>query len=324
MLYACFAILAETGYYYLIFGVLLAGNIFNLVWGEFTCEELKAELKTFYSTETGLFIKRVSGLFLVAFFFWGVWFVLTKDLSPLNLIPFSVIFGLFAGCFNVTLAHDLLHSNHKFDTFLASLLLLFTNIPHLAVDHVYGHHRTVALKHDPSTAKVNQSFYSFFFIAARSRLEGVYLNGYGLPGYARKRIFKLGRRMLFLQIMVWVFLVFMVPKGEIAFVFFIVQGFTAYLLYELINYIQHYGLSRKTTESPVLQKHSWNCYYKYTNFILYMLPLHSLHHSAKPEQKKAWNNLKGGPKMPYLYFVMIALAVVPPLWFKVMNKRIPE
>jgi alkane 1-monooxygenase len=318
----CFVLLAELGYFYLVFIVLFTGNIFNVLWGEFSGKEIKKELAQFYSTTQGKIIKRLSSLLLILFFGWGLRHVISHDVSLLYLIAFSMVFGLFIGCFSITLAHDLLHSNQKTDVYLASLLLLLSNIPHLAIDHVYGHHRTIGLKKDTTTAKVNQSFYDYFLKISYSRVYEVFINGYDLPAWATKRIFKLGRRMLIIQLIVWAFLLFAFPEGRSAFLFFLIQGFMAYMLYELINYIQHYGLVRKSEKSPITQAHSWNCYYKYTNYILYMLPLHSLHHLPKSERQKALNDLKAGPKMPYLYFVMISIAMIPPLWFKIINKRI--
>lgn len=319
----CFVVLTELGYFYLVFVVLYAGNIFNVLWGEFSGQEIKKELGEFYSTVQGRIIKRLSALLLILFFGWGLGHVISQEVSVLYLLSFSIVFGLFTGCFSITLAHDLLHSNKKTDVYLASLLLLLSNIPHLAIDHIYGHHRTIGLKNDTTTAKINQDFYDYFLKISYSRLREVFIKGYGLPPWAKKRIFRLGRTMLTLQLLVWVLLLFAFPEGKSAFIFFLVQGFMAYLLYELINYIQHYGLERKSENSPITQAHSWNCYYKYTNYILYMLPLHSLHHLPKAERSKAFSNLKAGPEMPYLYFVMISIALIPPLWFKIMNKLIP-
>lgn len=102
-------------------------------------------------------------------------------------------------------------------------------------------------------------------------------------------------------------------------IFFIAQGLIAYFLYELINYVQHYGLSRSHAGQQISMHSSWNCYYKYTNYILYMLPLHSLHHLPTASRKLTGIDLKSGPKLPYLYFVMVFMALIPSLWFRKMN-----
>lgn len=105
-------------------------------------------------------------------------------------------------------------------------------------------------------------------------------------------------------------------------IFFMVQGLISYILYELINYIQHYGLLRKDRNAPITQDLAWNCYYKYTNYILFLLPLHSLHHLTHRENKI--KELLNGPRMPYLYFLMILMALIPPLWFNKMNKLLKQ
>ncbi len=314
-----YVVLTEWGYFYLIFPLLFFANGLNLLWGEFKPREIKNELHRFYGTATGWFIKRCSAVLLAGYIIWSFSFVIRHDLSNWYIIGFATVSGILTGCFNITLAHDLLHSNNKTDKFLSATLLLLANIPHLAIDHVYGHHRTIGLKDDATTAKVNQGFYNYFFKTAFSRVYQVYFTGFQLPGFARKRILKYGIVMLMLQLVVWAIILWALPKGPQVFLLFVVQGGMSYFLYELINYIQHYGLCRKYADAPVTQQHSWNCYYKYTNYILYMLPLHSLHHLHKTDRKKMADSLTSGPRMPYLYFVMITLALIPPLWFKKMN-----
>lgn len=319
LLCASFILLSVKGYYFLIIIVLFLANSLNAIWGEFTSADIKSEMAQFYGSTFVRALKRFSALCLIAFLAWGIYFITNAGLSYGQIIAFGTCFGLLAGCFSVTLAHDLLHSNATIDKVLSTGLLLSTNIPHLAIDHVYGHHRVIGLKEDVTTAKLNQSFYHYLWSISVARFREVFIGRFALPGYAQKRIAKLAWFMSLLQFAVWLIIVLLVPNGKSAFLFFIWQGFIAYILYELINYIQHYGLQRSHPKEPIGQQHSWNCYHKYSNYILYFLPLHSLHHLPKPERKKAFHNLKAGPKMPYLYFVMISLALVPPLWFKKMN-----
>ncbi len=317
LLCACFIFLSAQGYYYLIFIVLFLANILNVVWGEFSNIEIKQELSKFYGSAIACGIKRCSAFLLILFLVWGIYFASTNGFSYGQIIGFGICFGLLAGCFSVTLSHELLHSTKITDKILSTGLLLGTNIPHLAIDHVYGHHRVIGLKEDVTSAKLNQSFYHYFWSISIARFNEVFFRRFALPGYAKKRIAKLALFMGLLQLSVWA-IILLQPQGKHAFLFFIIQGFVAYLLYELINYIQHYGLVRAHKNEPIGQQHSWNCYHKYSNYILYFLPLHSLHHLSKPDRKQAVEDLKAGPKMPYLYFAMISLALVPPLWFKKM------
>jgi len=101
----------------------------------------------------------------------------------------------------------------------------------------------------------------------------------------------------------------------------IVQAFFANLLLEYTNYIEHYGLSRKDNER-VNEMHSWQSNKLISRFFLIDLSRHSDHHfhAAKP-----FNKLVSYPESPVLpggYASMLLPALIPPLWFKLVNLRI--
>ena len=62
---------------------------------------------------------------------------------------------------------------------------------------------------------------------------------------------------------------------------FAVQAAVAIALLEIINYIEHYGLSARAIGGryePVREEHSWNADWVVSNWILFNLQLHSDHH----------------------------------------------
>lgn len=306
------------GHYYYLYPLLLAGNTLNIYWGEFKSTELSAELRFFYQSKLSYYFKCLSAIVLLGLIGWGIAFVDAQDFSWGNLMGFSVTTGLLTGCFIVTLAHDLLHSKSKVQQVLSVLLLTVSGIPHFATEHVFGHHRFIGLKEDPTTAKLNEDFYTYFLKVSLANLKESFITQYGLPDYLRWRVLSANLKMVGLLALVWV-LIFVFARHPIPTIFFfMVQGFVSYVLYELINYIQHYGLLRRDAHDEISQQLSWNCYYKYTNYLLFLLPLHSLHHL--PVKGRTTANLKAGPRMPYLYFMMIAMALLPPIWFHKMNR----
>lgn len=319
LLSIAFILLSEGGYYFLILPVLLAANLANLFWGEFTAEEIKEELTRFYCSKSVIVIKRINAIFLLGMVAWAIGFVDRSSQSLAYLLGFALCVGCLSGCFIVTLAHDLLHSRRQTDRVLSAFLLAASCIPHLAADHIFGHHCNIGLKKDFNTSKINQSFYAYFILLAIDRIRQSYFLQFGLPTYIRKKIFLLNLKMLglFVGILMLIFLFTLNPGISIS--FFFLQGFVAYFLYELINYIQHYGLVRRQENQRITLGLSWNCYYKYTNYILHMLPLHSLHHLPGCGRNIEVKSLKDGPRMPYLYFVMVLMALIPPLWFYKMN-----
>lgn len=313
-----FVMVSELGYYYLILAVLLIANILNYTWGELSNREVLDEIKTFYGRR-GAKIKRISAVALLCFIFWALWFTDKSGFSFANLILFGFCTGCLSGCFIVTLAHDMLHGKTFTGKVLSSLLLISVNTPHLAADHIFGHHRLIGLKEDTNTAPLNQNFYVYFFRLSWSRLEHSFFTQFQLPSYVRKKILKSSLTMLAISLTAWALIIILARHPAATLFFFIFQGFIAYFLYELINYIQHYGLKRKSGSDDITQNLSWNCYYKYTNYILYLLPLHSLHHLPQKSRKINLTAMKAGPRMPYLYFVMVGMALIPKIWFWKMN-----
>lgn len=312
-----FIIITHYGHYYYVYLFLLLANILNWYWGEFSDKELKDTLRFFYINKYSEWFKTINAIVLISFVFWAVNFADKFIHDQWNLIGFGITTGIFTGCFIVTLGHDLLHSIGRLQRFLSALLFTIAGIPHFASEHICGHHREVGLENDPTTAKVNEVFYTYFFKITFSNLKSIYFTQYNLPSFIRRKILLANIGMVVFLWSVW-FVIYLLAENPLqTLLFFIFQGLVAYFLYELINYIQHYGLIRKSKEEAVTMDLAWNCYYKYTNYILFMLPLHSIHHLSGKDRKDI--DLKSGPKMPYLYFVMILMALIPPLWFNKMN-----
>jgi len=99
-----------------------------------------------------------------------------------------------------------------------------------------------------------------------------------------------------------------------------------FLLLESVNYIEHYGLMRKRLENGryerTLPKHSWNSDHPIGRLILFELSRHSDHHFIASRKYQILRHHANSPQMPTGYPGMLLLAVVPPLWMAVMNKRV--
>jgi alkane 1-monooxygenase len=104
-------------------------------------------------------------------------------------------------------------------------------------------------------------------------------------------------------------------------------GIVGFLLLETINYIEHYGLKRNLLPSGryerVSEKHSWNSNHVMGRIMLYELTRHSDHHYKSQKKYQILEYHDTSPQMPFGYPTSMVLSLVPPLWFAVMNKRIP-
>ncbi len=108
--------------------------------------------------------------------------------------------------------------------------------------------------------------------------------------------------------------------------YLLAQAVFAFSLLEAVNYLEHYGLLRQQTESGrperVTPRHSWNNNHLTTNLFLYHLQRHSDHHANPTRRYQSLRHFDESPQLPAGYAAMILLAYVPPLWRRVMDKRV--
>ena len=109
-------------------------------------------------------------------------------------------------------------------------------------------------------------------------------------------------------------------KGVAAFAVLTVYG-KCYL--EFVNFVEHYGMVR-VTGAPVEPRHSWNCNKRISGILLYNLTRHSHHHAMGEKPFWELRAYPDTPMMPAGYLTMIVLAMVPPLWNKVMIPRVQD
>ena len=109
---------------------------------------------------------------------------------------------------------------------------------------------------------------------------------------------------------------------------FFAQGFVAVVLLEITNYLEHYGLERREIGpgryETVGPQHSWNSSHLVSNAYLFNLARHSDHHflASRPyEMLRHWDDTVA-PQLPAGYPAMLLAALVPPLWFRIMDPRV--
>jgi len=235
--------------------------------------------------------------------------------------------GILYGSSGINVAHELGHRYTGFDRVLAKMLLMPSHYMHFIIEHNLGHHKYVSTPEDPATARYNEPVYVFW---VRSTILS-YLHAWKLE---RRRLSRIGRsqfgldnRMIqftFIQV-VYNGLVFLLFGSQIWFLLFS-AGIFGFLLLETINYIEHYGLMRQKMESgryePVLPKHSWNADYPIGRILLYELTRHSDHHYKSDRKYQVLRSVEEAPDLPWGYPASMLVALVPPLWFRMINPLI--
>ena len=117
--------------------------------------------------------------------------------------------------------------------------------------------------------------------------------------------------------------------GPRAVLCFALQALVAVLLFESVNYLEHYGLERRkdartSRYERVQPQHSWDSTARFTNHILIKLQRHADHHAHAGKRFQTLQAYEESPQLPSGYATMILLAFFPPLWRAVMHPRLME
>ncbi|MFM7773956.1 MAG: hypothetical protein ACKO9V_03795 [Candidatus Kapaibacterium sp.] len=70
------------------------------------------------------------------------------------------------------------------------------------------------------------------------------------------------------------------------------------------------------------EEHSWESTARFTNYVLFKLQRHSDHHIHPAKRYQSLLHTPGSPQMPTGYAGMVVLALVPPLYMRIMHARI--
>ena len=238
-----------------------------------------------------------------------------------------LVMGMLCGVFGINVGHELGHRVNKFEQVLAKALLLTSLYMHFFTEHNKGHHKRVATPEDPSSARLNEPVYTFYF----RTIIFSYISAWHIANdETRKKgkpVYSLQNEMIQctliqLAFIVLIFFLF----GWLVTLYFLVSAFFGILLLETVNYIEHYGLQRRSTGDGkyerAMPEHSWNSDHVIGRLMLFELSRHSDHHYLASRKYQALRHHDDSPQMPTGYPGMMLLSLVPPAWFYVMNKRI--
>lgn len=266
----------------------------------------------------------------LALMIYSLWVItLPGHMTPSQQVLAALALGIPTGAIGITFAHELIHQRNRWERWIGEALLASTAYGHFATEHVFGHHNTVATPNDPVSAHKGQGFYSFFVRAVvRSfqsawRIDRERLDKRGLPVWHHTNPW--WRYTLVLG--VWLTFAWLLAGGWGIALFFIQSLMAVYQL-EAVNYVEHYGLTRKYLGNGKFERvqphHSWNSSHKVSNWMLINLQRHSDHH-FRPDrrfpllQHYSWDE---APQLPHSYPAMVAMALLPPLWFRIMDSRV--
>jgi alkane 1-monooxygenase len=260
---------------------------------------------------------------------YGFWVLETKSMLPFEMVGIVLSLGILLATNAINVAHELGHRKTQRERTLSKLLLLPCLYMHFYLEHNFGHHKNVATPEDPATSKKNQSVYHFWITSVLKQYKNAWQIQLSILAKGNHTYFSLKNDMLWYSI-------FQLCYLDLCFLFFGISGLLfalavgvlSFVFLETINYVEHYGLVRKKLPSGRYERvqthHSWNSNHIIGRIVLYELTRHSDHHFKASKKYQILENKKESPQLPFGYPTSILLSLVPPLWFWIMNSRIPE
>ena len=249
------------------------------------------------------------------------------DLQSIDVFARIITMGILCGTFGMNVGHELGHRKNKFEQSLAKISLLSSLYMHFFIEHNRGHHKNVATFNDPSSARFNEMVYLFYF----RTIINTYISAWHIANNEvkknKKKIFSIYNEMLQFQVIqvLFITLIYLLFGGVIT-LYFLGAALIGILLLEAVNYIEHYGLERQKNENGKYERamphHSWNSNHILGRLLLFELSRHSDHHYSATRKYQILRHHENSPQLPTGYPGTMILALIPPLWFYIMNKKI--
>jgi NAD(P)H-flavin reductase/ferredoxin len=234
-----------------------------------------------------------------------------------------VVTGLMIGLVGTIPAHELTHRTWDRTSMLVGRwLLAFSFDTTFAIEHVYGHHRYVSTIEDPATAPRGRNVYAHIVSSTikgnisawhieLARLRKKHLGLYSWHNAViRGHLMSVALVALAFAIGGW--------RGA---AFFTICALWGKALLEIVNYMEHYGMVRNP-ETPVQPRHSWNTNRRISSWTMFNLTRHSHHHA---QGEVPYQDLRPYPDAPMMisgYLATIIVAMIPPLWHKLMTPKV--
>lgn len=230
--------------------------------------------------------------------------------------------GIFSGMLAINLSHELIHHRQSLERCLGGVLLSTVGFGTFKIVHRQIHHRYVGTPLDFATARRGQSIYSFWRqclvgnVSAALRCERQRCARTGKPLWRSELLlwYGLSGMWLALALTLW---------GWMGGVFFLAQSLLAIMKLDCINYLQHYGLTRRLDNTgrfePVQEHHAWSQgFYLHDLFLLNLLR-HGDHHAHPQRPYQLLRTYEDTPHYPYNYALMILLSFVPSVFRHVVH-----
>lgn len=235
-------------------------------------------------------------------------------------------FGLFFGQVGHPNAHELIHRPSRALRILGVMSYSTLLMGHHVSAHRLVHHSHVGTDADPNSAPKGLGFWRFApqawvksYLAGRKAEQSLRARANtgtsNLPPHVIYALWAAGVLVASAVMAGW--------GGVLALGLIAVYAQIQILL---ADYVQHYGLCRKTDPQgkpePVGPQHAWNSPHSGSSAMMLNAPRHADHHLHPLRPYPALELRPDMPVLPYSVPVMAVIALVPPLWRRVMDPRV--
>ncbi|NIJ10714.1 alkane 1-monooxygenase [Saccharomonospora amisosensis] len=282
------------------------------------------ERDKYYRWITYLFLPVQYAGFMMAF-----WLIARGDLGVVDNIGLAISIGCIGGI-GINTAHELGHKKESHERWLSKIALAQSGYGHFYIEHNRGHHVRVATPEDPASSRLGESFYRFWPRTVAGSLKSAWR--LEKRRYARRgqHPFRIGNDVLnawAMTAVLWGAMIAWLGVGILPYL--LIQAVVGLSLLEVVNYLEHYGMLRQQVGPEgrrryerVDPSHSWNSNNIATNVLLYHLQRHSDHHANPTRRYQTLRDFAESPVLPTGYAGMIVLALLPPLWRRVMDPKV--
>lgn len=270
----------------------------------------------------------------------GAWVIANETMSPPMMLGWSISVGLVGGIVAINPAHELIHKPSGVERWIGGTLLAMVSYGTFKVEHIAGHHVDVATPKDLTTARMGQTVFGFIARSiTHNPIRAIALEqaactqrGKSWRWYTSESLGWAAMSVGFGFLCAWIVSRSALHASWLGGVYFVAQSLIAIALLEIVNYIEHYGLTRRIDGADdgsiqferVNHRHSWNADFVLTNALLFQLQRHSDHHAHGFRRYQALQHHPDSPQLPAGYATMVLVALIPPLWFRVMDPRVPK
>ena len=254
-----------------------------------------------------------------------VWALAGPALGTLEKLGLFFAAGLWFGQVSNANAHELIHRSSKPLHRLGMWSYITLLFGHHTSAHVLVHHQHVATQSDPNTSRKGESLYRYMgrawvgsfrqgYQAEANRLQKI-----GRPAWRNPYVVYVGGAALCLTIAA-------LFGGWQALVFYMALCGYAQSQLLMSDYVQHYGLQRALRPDgkpePVNATHSWNSPHWFSSALMLNATRHSDHHAHPGRHYPELTISKDTPMLPRPLPLMASIALVPPLWRRIMDPRV--